>query len=158
RSFEAAEQGYEKGIMRSAHAIMNEEVIAPGTTLTYYAAVKTGKRFKQPPLNSMRALNCALGGLLIFLLGTIVTRNFARGELRLWLLLLALGSCSLELFFGYIENYTTPTLLLVLYVVLALRALHEHGRAWVAGIPLVMACYAHIQSILFLPSFVYLLI
>jgi tetratricopeptide (TPR) repeat protein len=158
RSFEAAERGYEKVIMRSASAIMNEEVIAPGTTLTYYAAIKTGKHFKQPPLNSMRALNCVLGGLLILVLGSIVTRNFARGEVRLWLLLLALGSCSLELFFGYIENYTTPTFLLMIYVVLALRALHGHGRAWVAGIPLVMACYAHIQSILFLPSFVYLVL
>lgn len=158
RSFEAAEQGYQKVIMRSAHAIMTEEVIAPGTTLSYYAAIKTGNSFKQPPVNSMRAFNCLLGGILILLLVTIVTNDFARGEVRLWLLLLALGSCSLELFFGYIENYTMPTLLLVMYVVLALRALHEHGRAWVAGIPLVLACYAHIQSILFLPSFVYLLI
>jgi hypothetical protein len=98
RSFEAAERGYEKVIMRSASAIMNEEVIAPGTTLTYYAAIKAGKQFKEPPVNSMRALNCVLGGLLIFLLGTIVTNNFARGEVRLWLLLLALGSCSLGCF------------------------------------------------------------
>jgi hypothetical protein len=158
RSFEAAEQGYEKVIMRSAKAIVNEELIAPGTTLTYYGAIKTGNHFKQPPLNSMRALNCILGGMLVFLLGMIVTSNFARGELRLWLLLLALGSCTLELFFGYIENYTTPTFLLMIYVVLALRALHQQGRAWVAGIPLIMACYAHIQSILFLPSFVYLML
>jgi hypothetical protein len=159
RSFEAAEEGYEKVIMRSAKAIMNEEMIAPGTTLFYYGAIKTGgKWFKQQPLNSMRALNCILGGCLIFLLGTVVTGGFARGALRLWLLVLALGSCSLELFFGYIENYTTPTLLLALYVVLAFRALHARGPAWVAIIPLLMACYAHIQSILFIPSFVYLML
>lgn len=158
RSFEAAEEGYEKVIMRSAKAIVNEEMIAPGTTLANYAAVKAGAKWKQPPLNSMRAFNCILGGFLILLLGTIVTGNFARGELRLWLLLLALGSCSLEIFFGYIENYTTPTLLLALYVVLALRALHARGPAWIAAIPLVMACYAHIQSVLFVPSFVYLVI
>jgi hypothetical protein len=144
--------------MRSAKAIVNEEMIAPGATLTYYAAVKTGARWKKAPRDSMRALNCILGGCLIFLLGTIATGNFARGEMRLWLLLSALGSCSLELFFGYIENYTTPTLLLTLYVVLALRALHARGPAWIAAIPLVMACYAHIQSILFIPSFVYLMI
>lgn len=158
RSFEAAEEGYERVIMRSAKAIMDEETIAPGTTLFYYGAVKTGAKFKKEPLPSMRALNCVLGGLLIWLLGTIATGSFARGELRLWLLVLALGSCSLELFFGYIENYTTPTLLLAIYVVLAFRALHARGPAWVAIVPLAMACYAHVQSILFVPSFVYLLL
>ena len=158
RSFEAAEEGYEKVIMRSAKAIVNEEMIAPGTILGYYGAIKTGNKFKQPPLNSMRALNCVLGGCLILLLLGLVTDTFARGELRLWLLLLALGSCSLEIFFGYVETYTTPTLLLALYVVLALRALHARGPLWHAAIPLLLACYAHVQSILFIPSFVYLLI
>ncbi|HET6349271.1 MAG TPA: tetratricopeptide repeat protein [Candidatus Krumholzibacteria bacterium] len=159
RSFEVAEQGYDKVIMRSASAIMKEEKIAPGTTLAYYGAMKTGSKwFKQPPLNSMRALNCILGGLLMFLLGTLITGKHTRGELRLWLLVLALGSCSIELFYGYIENYTTPTLLLALYVVLAFRALHEKGPLWPAVIPLLAACYAHIQSILFLPSFVYLML
>jgi hypothetical protein len=43
-------------------------------------------------------------------------------------------------------------------MVLALRALHARSPLWMAFIPLVMACYAHIQSILFLPSFVYLLV
>lgn len=158
RSFEAAELGYDKVIMRSAKAIMNEESIAPGATLAYYGANKIGSNFKQKPINSMRAFNCILGGILILLLGTVVTGNFVRGELRLWLLILALGSCSLELFFGYIENYTTPTLLLAFYVVLALRALHARGPVWAPAILLVMACYAHIQSILFVPSFVYLLV
>ncbi len=158
RSFEAAESGYEKVIMRSANAIMNEEKIAPGTTLLYYGAIKTGARMQKKPLISMRALNCVLGGILILLLGTVVTGRFARGELRLWLFVLAVGSASLELYFGYIENYTTPTLLLAMYVMLAFRAMHERGRLWVAAIPLVMACYAHIQSILFLPSFFYLML
>lgn len=156
RSFEAAEEGYEKVIMRSAKAIVNEEIIAPGTILGYYGAIKTGNRFKQPPLNSMRALNCVLGGCLILLLLSMVSNTFARGELRLWLLMLAVGSCSLEIFFGYVETYTTPTLLLAFYVVLALRALHDRGPLWHAAIPLLMACYGHVQSILFIPSFVYL--
>jgi hypothetical protein len=159
RSFEAAEEGYQKVIMRSAKAIANEEMIAPGTTLSYYGAIKAGSKwFKQPPLNSMRGFNCLLGGLLILLLGTVVTGNFARGELRLWLLVLALASASMELFFGYIENYTTPTLLLAVYVVLAFRALHGRGPAWLSIVPLGMACYAHVQSILFVPSFVYLML
>jgi hypothetical protein len=158
RSFEAAEEGYDRVIMRSAKAIMNEETIAPGSTLLYYGAIKAGSRSNKAPVVSMRALNCILGGILIFLLGTVAAGGFARGELRLWLLALALGSCSLELFFGYIEQYTLPTLLLAVYVMLAFRALHQRGPLWAALIPLVLACYAHIQSILFIPSFVYLLL
>jgi len=158
RSFEAAEEGYDKVIMRSAKAIMNEEKIAPGTTLFYYGAVQVGEKYKKPPLDSMRALNCVLGGMLIFLLGTVVTGGFARGEIRLWLLLLALGSCTLELFFGYIENCTTPTLLLAIYVVLSFRAIHARGSTWWPAVPLLLACYAHIQSILFLPSYLYVIL
>ena len=158
RSFEAAQEGYEKVIMHDVNTIVTQERIAPGTILLYYGANQAGaKWFHQPPLNAMRALNCALGGLLIFLLGALVTGDYARGELRLWMLVLALGSCSIELFFGYIENYTTPTLLLAIYMVLVFRALHGRNPVWIAVIPLVMACYAHIQSILFIPSFVYVL-
>jgi len=85
RSFEAAEKGYEKVIMRSAGAIVSEEHIAPGATLAYYGAVQAGARWKQPPVDAMRALNCILGGALIFLLGMMVTGDYARGELRLWI-------------------------------------------------------------------------
>jgi len=143
--------------MTSARAIASEEVIAPGTTLLYYGATKAATGvFKQTPLRGMRMLNCVLGGLLVLILALIATGTFAGGELRLWLVILALFSSSMELFFGYIENYTTPTLLLAVYVALALRAIHGRTAAWLALIPLAMAVYAHIQSILFVPSFAYL--
>jgi hypothetical protein len=159
RSFEAAEEGHESVIMRSPGAIIREERIAPGTTLLYYAATQVSTdMLKKTPLPGMRMLNCLLGGVLVLMLGMIATGRFAGTETRLWLAALAAGSCSMVLFFGYIENYTLPTLLLAVYVVLAMRALHNRGPAWAAALPLAAAVYAHIQSVLFVPSFVYLLL
>ncbi|MDH5271418.1 MAG: hypothetical protein OEY32_16000, partial [Candidatus Krumholzibacteria bacterium] len=43
QSFEAAEEGHDQVIMRSARAIVTEEGIAPGATLLYYGAIKTLK-------------------------------------------------------------------------------------------------------------------
>lgn len=159
-SFEAAEEGHESVIMRSAKAIVTEELIAPGTTLLYHAAIKTGARaFKtQGPAPAMRVLNCILGGVFVFLL-LVVARSRALGaELRVWLVVLAAFSCSILLFFGYIENYTAPYLFAALYVVTAFRALHRRVPLWLPIIPLVLAAYSHVHSILLIPSYVYLLI
>jgi hypothetical protein len=159
RSFEAAEEGHESVIMRSPKAIVTEERIAPGSTLLYYAATKVSTdKFKKTPLHGMRALNCILGGLFVLMLVRTAAGRFAGPEARLWLLVLTLFACSIELFFGYIENYTTPLLLLSFYVVLAFRALHNRGATWLPAIPLVLAVYAHIQCVLFVPSFVYLVL
>jgi len=158
RSFEAAEEGHDQVVMRSPRAIVTEELIAPGTTLLYYAAANTATdRFKRTPLDGMRALNCILGGVFVFLLLRVATARTMTPEQRVWLVLLALFTCSIELFFGYIENYTTPWLLLALYVVTAWRALLGRGPAWVPLLPLAAAIYAHVQSVLFVPSFFFVL-
>ncbi len=157
RSFEAAEEGHDTVIMRSPRAIVNEDFIAPGTTLLYYGASKvaTGP-FKKTPLVGLQVFNCLLGGVFVFLLLVVATAASISPEHRTWLLWLGLFSCSIELFFGYVENYTAPFLLLFLYVVTAFRALHNRGPLWLPVVPLVLAAYAHVQSILFIPSFVYL--
>jgi hypothetical protein len=159
RSFEAAAEGHDTVIMRSPRAIVNEDVIAPGTTLLYYAASKiaTGP-FKKTPLVGLQAFNCLLGGLFVFLLLVVATAGSVSPEHRTWLLWLGLFSCSIELFFGYVENYTAPFLLLFLYVVTAFRALHNRGPLWLPVVPLLLAVYGHVQSVLFVPSFVYLVI
>jgi hypothetical protein len=159
RSFEAAEEGHEGVIMRSPKAIVTEERIAPGTTLLYYAATKVSTdKFKKTPLPGMKMLNCILGGLFMLMLVRIAAGRFAGAEARLWLVVLTLFACSIELFFGYIENYTTPLLLLSIYVVLAFRALHNRGATWLPVVPLLLAVYAHVQCVLFVPSFVYLVL
>ncbi len=160
QSFEAAEEGHNSVIMRSAHAIVTEETIAPGTTLLYYAAVKSAVRITKAdkPVRAMRALNCIMGGVFVFMLLTISRSKMLGAEPRVWLVTLTLFSCSMLLFFGYIENYTTPYLLMSLYVVAAFAALHKKAPLWLPFIPLALAAYAHVHSILLIPSYLYLLI
>jgi tetratricopeptide (TPR) repeat protein len=161
QSFEAAEEGHDSVIMRSAKAIVTEEVIAPGTTLLYHAAIKTAARVTKKadqPVRAMRVLNCVLGGVFVFILLGVARSRALGAEPRLWLVVLAAFSCSMLLFFGYIENYTTPYLFAALYVVTAFRALHRRGPLWLPIIPLVLATYSHVHSILLIPSHVYLLI
>jgi len=159
RSFEVAEEGHDTVIMRSPRAIVSEDFIAPGTTLLYYGASKiaTGP-FKKTPLLGLQAFNCLLGGVFVFLLLAVATAASISPEHRTWLLWLGLFSCSIELFFGYVENYTAPFLLLFVYLVTAFRALHNREPLWLPVVPLVLAVYGHVQSILFVPSFVYLVL
>lgn len=158
QSFEAAVEGHPNVIMRSAHAIVTEEHIAPGATLLYYGAIKLMAPFKRPPLTSMRLLNCVLGGIFIFVFMKAASSRVIGRETRVWLLVLGLFSTSLLMFYGYIENYTTPLLLLSIYVILSFRALHRRVSPWLAMVALVCAIYAHIQCILFIPSFAFLLL
>ncbi len=158
QSFKAAEEGHDSVIMRSAHAIVTEETIAPGTTLIYYAAVQTGEKMKKDPVVSMRVLNCILGGIFVLFVLLTARAQSLGDEPRTWLVTLALFSCSILLFFGYIENYTAPYLFASIYVVSAFAALHRRVPLWLPLIPLAMACYAHIQSILLIPSYFYLVV
>jgi hypothetical protein len=161
QSFEAAQEGHDSVIMRSAKAIVTEEIIAPGTTLLYHAAIKTAERVTKKtdqPVRAMRVLNCVLGGVFVWLLLSVARLPALGAEPRVWLVVLAAFSCSILLFFGYIENYTTPYLFAALYVVTAFRALHRRGPLWLPLVPLVLAIYSHVHSILLVPSYVYLLI
>jgi hypothetical protein len=160
QSFEAAEEGHNSVIMRSAHAIVTEETIAPGTTLLYYAAVKSSKHItkKGHPVPAMRLLNCILGGVFVFLVLTASRAKSLGAEPRVWMVVLTAFSCSMVLFFGYIENYTTPYLLMAIYVVTALAALHRKAPLWLPLVPLILAGYAHVHSILLIPSYVYLVV
>ncbi len=157
-SFEAAEEGHNQVIMRSAQAIVTEENIAPGATLLYYGAIKALKPFKRTPSDSMRIFNCFLGGMFVFFtLFASSSRTMSR-EARVWMVVLGLFSSSMVLFFGYIENYTAPLFFLLLYMIAAFRGLHRMSSPWLAIIPLACAVYSHIQCMLFVPSFVYLML
>ncbi len=156
QSFEAGQEGHDSVIMRSAHAIVTEETIAPGTTLLYYGAVKVGAKYKKEPAVAMRWLNCVLGGCFVVLLLWAARAKALGNEARIWLVVMGAFSCSTLLFFGYIENYTTPYLFDAIYAVLAFAALHRRCPVWVPFVPLAIACYAHVHSILMIPSYVYL--
>lgn len=159
QSFEAAWEGNDKVVMRTVHSIVTEETIAPGATLYYYGAAKIASGvFKQSPVYGIRYFNCLLGVVFLFVFLRLLRRGPFSPELRLWLLVLVLFSSSMELFFGYVENYTPLLFIAFLYVASSLSVLHERGHLWLVIVLFLVSFYTHIQSFLFAPSLIYLIL
>jgi hypothetical protein len=158
QSFEAAWAGHDKVIMRSVGAIVTEERIAPGATLAYYAAARaitavTGNG----PVWGIRLFVGCLGALLVFLVLRFARKGPFSPEVRLWLLVLALFATTLQLFFGYIENYAPLVFVGFLYVVVGLLVLHDDSPLWLAIVLFLLTVYTHIQAVLFGASLLYLI-
>lgn len=158
QSFEAAHEGNKIVVMRSIPAIFGEEHIAPGATLFYYWAVHVWEALGGKTVMGMRISNALLGGVLVWLLLTVVRRVPASPTLRGWLLVTGLFTATLQLFFGYIENYTALVFFLVFYVVAGFLVLHHRAPWWVALAAFALACFSHIQGILFGPSLAFLVL
>lgn len=159
QSFQAAAKGNQKVVMRSVHAILTTEFIAPGTTLLYYWVVQVATTsFKQEVAHALVFLPCVLGGVFVYVVLRLVRDLSARPAVRAWLLVLALFASSIQLFFGYIENYSAIFVSLALYVIAGFLALHRRVGWWVPVALLVVSIYLHVQSLVFLPSLVYVLV
>jgi len=157
QSFEAAWQGNDDVVMRSAKAIVTEEPIAPGGTLAYYGAAKLGASlFEKGPVWGIRVFNCLLGALFVYLVLRIARRAPLSSELRLWLIVLALFSSPIQLFFGYVEMYPPFVIVGFLYLIAGLKTLRERRRLWLPVALFFVAVYTHIQAMLFAPSLLYL--
>jgi tetratricopeptide (TPR) repeat protein len=159
QSFEAAWKGNEIVIMRSVGAIVTEERIAPGATLLYYGMAKliTGLLDKGP-VWGIRYTNCVLGAFFVYIMANLLRRGPFSTEIRLWMLALVFFSSTMQLFFGYVENYTPLVFAGFLYLISALMVLHDRTRLWVPIVLFVVSFYIHIQAVLFFPSLVYLLL
>ncbi|MBN2289076.1 MAG: hypothetical protein JXQ83_07050, partial [Candidatus Glassbacteria bacterium] len=75
------------------------------------------------------------------------------------LFLLTAGTGSLQLFFGYVENYTLLHLWLVVYLYLSLRFLAVDGKnraPWGPTLAFLVAAAGHRSGVVLLPSLVYL--
>ncbi|MCZ6767220.1 MAG: tetratricopeptide repeat protein [bacterium] len=73
-----------------------------------------------------------------------------------WLILLSQGY--VQLFFGYIENYTFYTLAVAIYLWLALRVLRSVSPLILPGIVLTVALALHLASAILMPSFLFLVV
>ncbi len=107
---------------------------------------------------SIRLLNCLLGGLFVLTILAVVFRSGLAPQLKVWLLILVLTSGAMELFFGYVEYYTPLILCGTLYVVTALRAVHRKGPLWLPVLLVLICTFIHIQGSLLLPSLIVLLV
>jgi len=133
--------------------ILKGESIAKGTTLLYHWFTKASlKLFSWPALKAMRVFNCLLGGILVLVIMRIPFKS--------WLATVALTSGTIELFFGYVENYTALMLFAVLYTVSGFILIQRKCATWLfaALACLVLGTFMHIQAILLTPSFALLLV
>jgi hypothetical protein len=99
-----------------------------------------------------------LAGLLYLLAALALSRSLARHALvPAWLtygLLATLGL--LQLFFGYVENYSFAAALILIYLWLAARTLLDGRPLWHAATVLALANATHPSTIILSPSLLYL--
>ncbi|MGD9141705.1 MAG: tetratricopeptide repeat protein [bacterium] len=155
----AFDPGYEV-IVSSPRIILSHEPIAKGTALLYhYAARGAIAAFGAGAVDGIRLLNCALGAIFIYVLLRVALKKPAPGFMTAWTLVLVLTSGAIEVYFGYIENYTPVILFGSLYMLAGIAYLQggkvRHLTAALAG--LILAAFMHVQGILLAPSLVLLL-
>ncbi len=103
-------------------------------------------------------LSVLSGGIFIFVLLSL-SRMLGEDSLqRFGLFILLLFGGWLLLFFGYTENYPVLWPFVGLYLLFALRYLRGTGRIWPVMLLLALSIYIHMQSIILVPSLLYLFI
>jgi hypothetical protein len=138
-----------------------QETNAPGAMLLYYGAAKATRGILSgTEAGRIRAINCALGCIFIFVLLLAVSGAIITPVLRLWMAVLVLTSGAMTLFFGYVETYTPLLLLAFLYVMCAFMCMRRGKAVWMAMTVLCLAAaaFTHIQGVLLAPSFVLLFV
>ncbi len=72
--------------------------------------------------------------------------------------LLITGAGSMQLYYGYVENYSLTNVFILLFLVEGVRAIHGAGDFRIALLLLVLACALHLGAIIFWPAVLYLLL
>jgi hypothetical protein len=150
QSFEASYAGHATVMMRSVGAILANDQINPGTTLVFYWAVKAAVTvFNVTVTDGLILLPCLLGGVFVFLLMLLLRRARFQTPLGTWLLVLGVSTASLV--------YAPIFIVLSAYVITSFSVIHRRRRLWLPVVLLVASCFLHIQSVVFAPSLLFLL-
>lgn len=161
RNFEYASEGYTNVVTRDIKTILEKIEIAKGATILYYIAVKISEEiFSSTPVNGIKAFNCILGGIFIFIFLRIFLLSSIPAELRIWLAILVLSSGTMELFFGYVENYTPLIFFASLFLLSGFFLIHRSRKYWIFInlLCLLIGIFIHVQATLLVPSFLFLLV
>jgi len=153
---ETAVNGYDLGQFISQVTVA--EKIYPATELLNFAASWIAGWFGASPVGGVWILNCAIGALMVVTLLCVIRKLDWPDSARMTLLILALATGALQLFFGYIEHYTPALALGFLYLLFAARAIGGSGRLVLPGIILFAGLFFHVQLVLLLPSYLWLLL
>jgi hypothetical protein len=136
------------------HDVLTSNHISPGTSILYFIFAKTLNAVSGIlPTAAIRVLNSLLGSALVGLLLIIAWRSTLRLELCIWLVILTLFSGAVQLFFGYVEDYSPLMFVGAVYVIAAIRYVHGKGSLWTLAAIALFATFLHIQGILLGPSF-----
>jgi tetratricopeptide (TPR) repeat protein len=98
------------------------------------------------------------GGLFVFLalkLSSFLGKSDL-GKVLIFFFLITLGS--VQLFFGYVESYTILQVMLLAYVLFAARYLLGKTSIFPVLVVFVISVGLHITSLIYIPSFIYLLL
>lgn len=158
RTFQLALDGDDTVLVRGAEAILREDPIARGTTLLYFVTTRIGHSLAgASALSSLSATSAIVGALFVGALVWIAGAWRIDGDLRRWILTMALLSPASLLLLGYVENYTPLQAVLGLYTFAALGAIEGRVRILVPIALIVLAFLLHVQAIVLLPSTIVLL-
>jgi hypothetical protein len=158
-TLDAAYRGDSTRVLGTLGNIHRREPIAPGTSTVYYlSSVLHVRAFGGRPITALRFLNCLLGGIFVFVFLRIILRGSLAAPLSIWVALLVFSSGAMQLFFGYVENYTPLLLLGALYVIAGIRMIHRRTPLWVPIVIFVLTAYAHVSGVLLGPSLVALVV
>jgi len=144
-------------VLKAVTLINRAEPIARGTTTMYFlSSVVQSRLFGMSPVDSVRWFNGLLGSVFVFVM-LIVAARMASATLAIWMVLVVITSGAMQLFFGYVENYTPLFLIGMLYMIASFRAVRGNGRVWVPIVLFVMAVYSHVSGILLGPSLIFVI-
>jgi hypothetical protein len=132
--------------------------VFPGTDLLYSVVARFSARVLHlGPETGIRTLVSAIGAILAYAWTLWVLRRYraSPGQALLLPLLLA-TSGAVAMFCGYIEVYAPLLGVLVLYVVVARRALERRGPLWAPIGCLALAAFLHTMALVLLPSLAWL--
>jgi hypothetical protein len=134
-----------------------EQRIYPATELLNYAASWTAGRFGASTAGGVWILNCMIGAAVV--VGVLLAVRHAdwpdAAKLAVSALVVATGA--IQLFFGYVEQYTPALALGALYVLLSFRVIDGRSKVWKPGLVMLVAALFHVQALLLAPSYLWLL-
>lgn len=157
-AFEVSYRGDSTSVLPTVQEIWSEDRISPGTTTLYYFLEVVHTRLLDGiPGTAVALFNCVLGGCFVFIVvGAALARSITPA-LGLWMIALAFASGTMQLFFGYVENYTPLFVIGVLYVISSLRVLHARASIWMPVVFFVVAVLLHVSGVLLGASLTWLI-
>jgi hypothetical protein len=141
-------------------SLRNLHHVFPGTDLLYSIVARFSVRVLHLGAEtSIRVLVSTIGAILAYAWTLWVLRRYRvpQGQTMLLPLLLATSGAA-AMFCGYIEVYAPLLGVLVLYIVVARRALERRGPLWMPVVCLALAAFLHTMALVLLPSLAWLVI